>query len=63
MRVYRHCAGTFGTATQWMAFIDIEEIFESGQLTAIQPNAALRSQNAFLYSVLSSHDDRPIFIT
>lgn len=51
MRIYRHCAATFGAQTHWMAFIDVDEMIET---TADTRNTA------FLQEILVEHDTHPV---
>lgn len=60
MRVYRHCAETFGATTRWMAFIDSDEIFETDDLSSLQPQAEKRGTHAFLHDVLEAYRRFPV---
>ncbi len=60
MRVYRHCAATFGEKTRWMAFIDADEFFETDELAKLQPRRRARGRYAFLHDVLKMHDNHPV---
>lgn len=60
MRIYRHCAATFGDTTRWMAFIDADEFFETDQLSSFQPRIRDRGRYAFLHHILKIHDNHPV---
>lgn len=61
MRMYRHCIQKYGSETQWIAFIDTDEFFETPSLPELQTSGLFQTaRRAFMHDILAHHSMFPV---